>query len=55
VLTNSYVSHQRQGRRLLFVAANERVQALFKLTNLDSLFEVFPTVESARVALSGAA
>jgi len=50
VLTNSYVSHQKYGRKLLFVGANERVQALFKLTNLDKLFEVFPTVESARKA-----
>jgi anti-anti-sigma factor len=50
VLTNSYVAHQRQGRKLLFVGVNERVQALFKLTNLDKLFEVFATVESARLA-----
>lgn len=50
ILTNSYVSHQRQGRRLLFVGVNERVQALFKLTTLDRLFEVFPTLESARLS-----
>ena len=50
VLTNSYVSHQRRGQRLLFVGVNERVQELFKLTSLDKLFEVFPTVESARLA-----
>jgi len=48
VLTNSYVAHQKHGHKLLFVAANERVVELFKLTNLDKLFEVFPTVESAR-------
>jgi anti-sigma B factor antagonist len=53
ILTNSYVAHQRHGRRLLFVGVNERVQTLFKLTTLDRLFELFPTVESAR--LSGAA
>jgi anti-anti-sigma factor len=50
ILTNSYVAHQRQGRKLLFVGVNERVQALFELTNLDKLFEVFPTLESARLA-----
>jgi anti-anti-sigma factor len=50
VLTNSYVSHQRRGRKLLFVGVNQRVQELFKLTSLDKLFEVFPTVESARLA-----
>ena len=50
ILTNSYVSHQRLGRKLLFVGVSERVSALFKLTNLDKLFEVFPTVEIARMA-----
>jgi anti-anti-sigma factor len=50
VLTNSYVSHQKQGRKLLFVGANERVQTLFKITRLDQLFEVFPTVEGAQAA-----
>ena len=55
ILTNSYVAHQRHARKLLFVGVNERVGELFKLTNLDKLFEVFPTVESARKAQSGAA
>ena len=50
ILTNSYVSHQRLGRKLLFVGVNERVSALFKLTSVDKLFEVFTTVESARMA-----
>lgn len=50
VLTNSYVSHQKNGRKLLFVGVNERVQTLFKITKLDQLFEVFPTVESAQAA-----
>jgi len=55
ILTNSYVSHQRLGHKLFFVAINDRVGDLFKLTNLDKLFEVFPTVESARAARSGGA
>jgi anti-sigma B factor antagonist len=50
ILTNSYVAHQRQGRKLLFVGVNERVEALFKLTSLDKVFEVFPTLQSARWA-----
>lgn len=50
VLTNSYVSHQKNGRKLLFVGVNERVQTLFKITKLDQLFEIFPTVESAQAA-----
>jgi anti-anti-sigma factor len=55
VLTNSYVAHQKHGRRLLFVGVNERVHELFKITSLDKLFEVFPTVESARRPQNGAA
>jgi anti-sigma B factor antagonist len=50
VLTNSFVSHQKNGRKLLFVGVNERVQTLFQVTKLDQLFEVFPTVESAQAA-----
>jgi anti-sigma B factor antagonist len=50
VLTNSYVSHQRHGRKLLFVGVNERVQTLFKVTKLDHLFEIFSTVEGAQAA-----
>ena len=50
VLTNSYVSHQRHGRKLLFVGVNERVQTLFKVTKLDQLFEIFSTIEGAQAA-----
>jgi anti-sigma B factor antagonist len=50
VLTNSFVSHQKQGRKLLLVGVNERVQTLFQITKLDNLFSVFPTVEAARQA-----
>ena len=52
VITNSYVARQKHGRKLLLVGANERVQALFKLTKLDQVFEVFPTMESAKLALA---
>jgi anti-sigma B factor antagonist len=55
ILTNSYVSHQKQGRRLLLVGVNERVQTLFQVTRLDQLFQIYPTVEGARQALSGKA
>jgi anti-sigma B factor antagonist len=51
VLTNSYVAHQRRGQKLLLVAVCERVTELFKITNLDKLFEVFPDIESARRAV----
>jgi anti-anti-sigma factor len=52
VLTNAFVSHQKQGNRLLLVAVNERVRALFELTKLDQLFAVFSNVEDALKAAS---
>jgi len=50
ILTNSYVSHQKNGCKLLFAGVNERVSALFGLTHMDKIFEVFPDVESAKQA-----
>jgi anti-sigma B factor antagonist len=50
ILTNSYVSHQKHGRKLLLVGVNERVRTLFNVTKLDQLFEIFPTVEGAQAA-----
>jgi anti-sigma B factor antagonist len=50
VLTNSFVSHQKNGRKFLLVGVNDRIRTLFQVTKLDQLFKVFPTVESARQA-----
>jgi anti-sigma B factor antagonist len=38
---------EAQGRRLILVNPRERVAAVFRITNLDSIFRVFPTVEGA--------
>jgi anti-anti-sigma factor len=51
VLTNAYVSHQKHGHRFLLVGVNDRVYSLLKVTRLENLFEVFPTVEDALQAL----
>jgi anti-sigma B factor antagonist len=48
VLTNSFVSHQKQGRKLILVGVNDRVKTLFQITKLDQLFPIFPTLEAAR-------
>jgi anti-sigma B factor antagonist len=47
VLTNAYVAHQRHGRRFLLAGVNDRVMTALKVTGLEKLFEVFPTVENA--------
>jgi anti-sigma B factor antagonist len=51
IVINSYVAHQKAGRKLLIVGANERVTTLFKVTRLENVFEVYPTVEAATSAL----
>jgi anti-anti-sigma factor len=48
ILTSSYVSHQKQEGKLPILDVNERVQALFKITTLDRLFEVFSALRIAR-------
>lgn len=52
VLVNSYVSHQKNGRRLLLVGVTERVGNLLKITKVDQLFEVCSSLEEARQRLS---
>jgi anti-sigma B factor antagonist len=48
VLVNSYVSHQKNGRRLILAGVPERVMSLLKMTRVDQLFEIVPDVEVAR-------
>jgi len=50
VLTNSFVTHQKHGRKFLLVGVNDRIRTLFQITKLDQLFTIFPTVEAARQA-----
>lgn len=38
---------EAQGRRFYLVNPRERVASVFRITNLDSVFRVFPTVEGA--------
>ena len=50
VLVNSYVSHQKNGRRFVLAGVPDRVLSLLKMTRVDQLFEIFPDVEAARQA-----
>ena len=47
VLVGGLKRFESQGRRLLLVNPRERVASVFRITNLDSVFRVFPTVEGA--------
>jgi anti-anti-sigma factor len=50
VLVNSYVSHQKNGRRLILAGVPERVMSLLKMTRVDQLFEILPDLDAARRA-----
>jgi anti-sigma B factor antagonist len=47
-LVQAFVKRKKQGQRLVLVAPNETVQKLFKLTGVNDLLEVAPTLEAAR-------
>ncbi|HUO61659.1 MAG TPA: STAS domain-containing protein [Candidatus Acidoferrales bacterium] len=52
LIVNSYIARQKAGRKLLLAGANDRVSTLIKVTRLENVFEVFPTVEAATRAIS---
>jgi anti-sigma B factor antagonist len=54
-LISSYVSCQKEGRRVVLSGVNARVAKLFKITRTESLFLIFPTVWDAIEALTNAA
>ncbi len=47
VLVGGLKRFEAQGRRFYLVAPRERVASVFRITHLDSVFRVFPTVEAA--------
>lgn len=51
-IINYYVSCQRSGRKLVVAGVSPRVLELFKMTKVDGLLTVVPTVEEAEQALA---
>jgi anti-sigma B factor antagonist len=47
-IINYYVSSQRNGRKLIVAGVNPRVMELFKLTKVDGLLTLAPTVADAQ-------
>lgn len=54
IIINAYVARQKSGRKLLIVGANDRVVALLKVTRLENVFEIFPSVDAATAAAAAA-
>jgi anti-anti-sigma factor len=48
VLINYYVRAKKHGRDLLLAGVNERVDALFTVTNTRALLKIYPTVAAAQ-------
>lgn len=47
VLVGGLKRFEAQGRRFYLVNPRERVASVFRITNLDSVFRMFPTLEAA--------
>ena len=54
-LVTAYLSRQKVGRRVALSGVNERVFRLLEITKLESIFLIFPTIDEALAALTGAA
>jgi anti-sigma B factor antagonist len=54
-LVTAYLSRQKVGRRVALSGVNERVFHLLEITKLETLFLIFPTIDDALAALTGAA
>ena len=54
LLVTAYVTRQKTGRKMVLSGINARVQKLFDVTRVSSLFLTFSTPEEAIAALAGA-
>jgi len=54
-LVNGYVSCQKHGRSLVLVGVADRIRNLFKITRVDQLFEMYPSVADAEAKHAAAA
>jgi anti-anti-sigma factor len=50
LLVNYYVAQQKNGRKMAVVGATPRIITLFEMTKVDSLLQLYPTVEAAEGA-----
>ncbi len=52
-LVGAHVSRENSGRRLILVGANDRLLTSLKVTKVDQLFALAPTVEQALAQKAG--
>jgi anti-sigma B factor antagonist len=51
-LISIFLHYKTGGRKLALVGLNDKCRALLKMSNVESLFPTFATVEAARTALA---
>jgi anti-sigma B factor antagonist len=49
-LVNAHVSCVNSGRQLLLVAVPDRISTLLKVTRLEAILKIFPTLQEAQAA-----
>jgi anti-anti-sigma factor len=50
-LVSGFIKAQKQGQRLVLAGLSPKVRDIIKITNLQSVFEVYDSVEAAKKAL----
>jgi len=51
-LVMAHVSYHKAGRQLVLAGANERARVLLKMTNVEQIFRIFPSLDEAERALA---
>lgn len=51
-LVAAHVSYHKAGRRLALAGVNERARTLLKMTNVEQLFRIFPSLGEAEQTLA---
>jgi anti-sigma B factor antagonist len=54
-LVKTYVTRHKAGHRVVLAGVNPRILKLFEISRVEPLFLIFPTLETAIEALTGAA
>jgi anti-sigma B factor antagonist len=50
-IVNAHVSCLNSGRRLVLVAVQDRIKTLMKVTRVEEVLKIFPTLQEARAAI----
>src|SRR5271157_4310756 len=49
-IVNAHVAYTNSGRRLVLVAVQDRIRTLMKVTRVDEVLRIYPTLQEAQAA-----